>query len=204
MEKYVVTIARQFGSLGRPIAKRLSEILGIEYYDRAIVDAAVKKTGLGIETVSNFEESAKQPWFHMKFPLGNFTTETQDQIFMVQEQMISNLAEKENCIVVGRCADYILRNHPNCINIYICASYEQRMINCVESLFMEPQAAKKMIYEVDKARDAYHFRYAHYLPQDHKDIIINSGFLGVDGTAEVLACIVKKKLQEMRKKDLAK
>lgn len=196
MEKYVITITRQFGSLGRPIAKKLSEKLGIEYYDRDIVDAVAKKTGLTVDVISNEEEAAKNNFFRMKFPLGT-TTARQDEIFRIQTQIISALADKENCIVVGRCSDYVLRGHERCVNIYIYAPYEERMKNCVDILHMDAATAKKMISDVDKARDYYHMRYAGYLPNDesHKDIMINSAFLGIEGTAEVLYEMVKKKLE---------
>lgn len=194
--KYVVTITRQFGSLGRPIAKKLSERLGINYYDRDIVDAAAKKTGYTIDDISDNEESAKNSFINMKFPLGT-TTAKQDEIFNVESGVIESLAEKESCIIVGRCSDYVLRGMDRCINIYIYATYEQRMKNCVDILHLAPQEAKKMIRDVDKAREYYHVRYAGYLPQDedHKDILINSGFLGIDGTADVLEYIIKKKLE---------
>lgn len=196
MEKYVITITRQFGSLGRPIARKLSEKLGIEYYDRDIVDAVAKKTGLTVDVISNEEEVAKNNFFRMKFPLGT-TTARQDEIFRTQAQIISSLADKENCIVVGRCSDYVLRGHERCVNIYIYAPYEERMKNCVDILHLDPATAKKMISDVDKARDYYHMRYAGYLPNDesHKDIMINSAFLGIEGTADVLYEMVKKKLE---------
>ena len=83
------------------------------------------------------------------------------------------------------------------MNIYIYAEMDQRMKNCVNILHLEPQTAKRMIRDVDKARDSYHIRYAGYYPNDenHQDIMIDSGFLGVDGTAEALEAIVRKKLE---------
>ncbi len=195
-QKYAITITRQFGSLGRPIARRLSEKLGIEYYDRDIVDEVAKKTGLSVSEISDIEESAKNGFISMKFPLGSSTTAKQNEIFAVQSQIISELADKESCIIVGRCSDYVLRGHDRLINIYIYAPYEQRMKNCVDTLHLSPQDAKKMISDVDKARELYHARYAGYLPQDeaHKDILINSAFLGVEGTADVLEYLIRKKL----------
>lgn len=195
-KKYAITITRQFGSLGRPIARRLSERLGIEYYDRDIVDEVAKKTGYSVTEISDIEESAKNGFMNMKFPLGTSTTAKQDEIFAMQSQIISTIADKESCIIVGRCSDYVLRGHENLINIYIYAPYEQRMKNCVDTLKLAPQTAKKMINEVDKAREYYHVRYAGYLPQDenHKDILINSGFLGIEQTAEVLEYMIRKKL----------
>ena len=113
MNNYVITINRQFGSLGRPIARKMSEMLDIEYYDRDIVDSVAKEMDLPVSVVSDEEETAKSNYFSMKFPLGNGTTAMQQDIFEAQRRIISNLADRENCIIVGRCSDYILRNHPS-------------------------------------------------------------------------------------------
>ncbi len=197
MEKYVVTITRQFGSLGRSIASKMGEILGVEFYDRDLVDAAAKKMKLPISTVSKGEESAGNDFFKMIFPLGNNKTEMQDEIFAIQKKMILDLADKESCIIVGRCSDYILKDYPNHINIYIYAPYENRFQNCINILNMKCEEAKSMIREVDKARRQYHLRYAKYAPEnlEAKNILIDSSSLGVDGTAEYLAELVKRKFQ---------
>ena len=199
MENYVVTITRQFGSLGRPIAKRMSELLGIEYFDRDIVDQAAEKLKLPVSVVDQEEERASKqvasPFSRMMFPLGKGTTNTQNKIFEAQENIIKFLAEKNNCIIVGRCADFILSDVENSMHIYIYASYEARLKHCIEDLNMDEAAARRMIKSVDEARDSYHMQYAGYLPDDkrHKDILIDSSLFGVEGTAEYLAEAVKKK-----------
>ena len=199
MGKYVVTITRQFGSLGRPIAKKMSDILGIEYYDRDIVDQAAKKLQLPVSVVDQEEERAiKQavnPFSRMMFPLGKGTSSTQDKIFEAQKNIIQFLAEKDNCIIVGRCSDFILSEVENGIHVYIYASYEARLKHCITELGMEEAEARRMIKSVDEARDSYHMQYAGYLPDDkrHKDIMIDSSLFGVEGTAQFLAEAVKKK-----------
>lgn len=194
-DKFVVTIARQFGSLGRPIARKVSEELGIEYYDRDIVDLAAKQLNLPVSTISNVEENAKSAFFNMSYPLGMATTEIQDSIFAAQSKIITALAEKKSCIIVGRCSDYILKENKNIINIFIYASYASRLRNCVENLNMQPAEAKKMIADVDKAREAYHRHYCGYsmADKDYKHVIIDSSLLGVDGTCDILVEIIKKK-----------
>lgn len=196
MEGYTVTITRQFGSMGRPIAKRMSELLGIEYYDRDIVEKAAEELNLSVPFISNEEETANA-FFHMKYPLGQGTSQIQDQIFSAQKSIILNLVEKGSCIIVGRCADAILASRDRCLNIYIYAPYEARMDNCVHSLHMNPETAKRMIHEVDKARCAYHKHYAGYAPDDvnHRDILLNSALLGQEGSAELLAGLVRKKFE---------
>lgn len=194
-KRYIITITRQFGSLGRPIAREMSEILGIEYYDRDIVEATSKKMNLAVSTISKHEEQYSNNLFSMLLPLGSDSITKQDEIYNVQKGIIRELAEKESCIIVGRCADYIFRDNRNTINIYIYAPIEARYKNCVEVLGMKPEEATKMIYKVDKARTAYHKRYAKYAPgdPDSKQIMIDSSLLGVKGTAEVLCDIVKRK-----------
>ena len=93
MQKYVISISRQFGSLGRPIAKKLAELLEIEYYDRDIVEEASKVHNIPLKEASNLEESAK--YLFMSFPLGSGTTATQDALFKTESEMIKKLAVKE-------------------------------------------------------------------------------------------------------------
>lgn len=200
--RYVITITRQFGSMGRPIAKRMAEMLGIEYYDRDLVDQAAEKLNLPVSVINEVEEKAnslaKNPFFRMASPLGSGTTTTQDKIFEAQQNIIKFLAEKETCIIVGRCADFTLSEMENAIHIYIYASYEARLEHCIKDLGMEETEARRMMAAVDKARESYHVNFTGYTPDDksHKDILIDSSLLGVEGTAEYLVELVKKKFGE--------
>lgn len=200
--RYVITITRQFGSMGRPIARRMAEMLGIEYYDRDLVDQAAEKLNLPVSVINEVEEKAnslaKNPFFRMASPLGSGTTATQDKIFEAQQNIIKFLAEKETCVIVGRCADFTLSEMENAIHIYIYASYEARLEHCIKDLGMEEDEARRMMAAVDKARESYHMNFTGYAPDDkcHKDILIDSSLLGVEGTAEYLVELVKKKFGE--------
>lgn len=200
--RYVITITRQFGSMGRPIARRMAEMLGIEYYDRDLVDQAAEKLNLPVSVINEVEEKAnslaKSPFFRMASPLGSGTTATQDKIFEAQQNIIKFLAEKETCVIVGRCADFTLSEMENAIHIYIYASYEARLEHCIKDLGMEEDEARRMMAAVDKARESYHMNFTGYAPDDkcHKDILIDSSLLGVEGTAEYLVELVKKKFGE--------
>lgn len=195
MEKYTVTIARQFGSMGRPIARALSERLGIEFYDRDIVEKVAKQLNMPVSRISETEEKSHHYLFSSMFPLGTDEEYIQDMIFDVQKDIILDLAQKSSCIIVGRCSDYLLQNEKNTINIFIYAPYARRLENCVRNLDMTEEQAKKMIMHVDKARNIYHKRYAGYLPSDpkYKHLMIDSSLLGVEGTAEMIAQVVKAK-----------
>lgn len=199
---YVVTLNRQFGSLGRPIARRMAEILDINYYDRDIVERTASSLNLSVSTISAVEEYATSRFSFMCYPLGDQSPEVQDQIYKVQEKIIRDLAAKESCIIVGRCADYILKDFENRIDIYIVAPYQDRYDNCIHQLYMEPKEAKYMMKTVDKARDVYHKKYSGYLLGDyrHKDVILNSSLLGVEGTAQYLSDLVIKKF-DLKKKE---
>lgn len=193
-EKYVITITRQFGSQGRPIAKKLAERLGWDYYDRDIVDMAAKKLNMAVSEVGELEEAVKGRFFGMKYPLGMGTSDVQDKIFEQQAKIIKDLASKNgSCIIVGRCSDYILREFPNCLHIYIYAPYEKRYEVCLNDFKMQPVEAKKMLLEVDKARERYHKQYAGYLPSDdrYKNLMIDSSVLGLEGTVDLLEQYIK-------------
>jgi len=193
MENYVVTISRQFASFGRSIAQKLSEELSVEFYDRDIVEATAKRMGLPIPVISNEEESAYPTFFRRKYPLGMGDANLQDEIFNVQSNIIRDIAQRESCIIVGRCAGYILRDHPRILNVYVYAPVEQRLKNCVEVLQMDFKTAKQMIKEVDKARENYRRRYCPGVKTayDGYDIMIDSSKFGIEGTAKILADIVR-------------
>lgn len=195
MEKFNVTISRQFGSLGRPIGMKLAELLNVEFYDRDIVEEAAKQMNLPLSEVSKQEERERAGFFYMRYPLGGSSLEIKERVHEVQNKIILELAQKGSCVIVGRCSDYILRNEKNHVNFFIYAPYEARLANCINDLGMKESEAVKMIVEVDKARDAYHKRYTRFSQKDLKynQVMVDSSMLGVDGTAEILADVVKKK-----------
>lgn len=195
MENYIITISRQFGSLGRPIAKEMAKLMNIEYYDRYIVGKAASNLEVDISEVENVEESASQRLKNMKFPFAKNTTEMQDSIFESQKKIIQELAEKESCIIVGRCSDYILRNYKNHLSIYIYAPYYERLRNCIDTLQLSPDEAKKTLDAVDESRELYYQHYAHCSMQDPslKSLMVDSSILGVEGTAEMLVEFAKKR-----------
>ena len=189
---YYVNINRQFGSLGRPIAKALAEDLGIEYYDRDIIEQTAKKMGIPLKEASDVEETWASPWERMAHPLGGGNAQVQDKLFAVEQAVILKMAAEGSAIFVGRCADFILRDR-KCLNVFIYAPKEKRYLNCVNSLGMDPAEARKMMEQVDKARNLYWQRYAHHLPSDTESnqLMIDSSLFGVKGTAKLLADIVR-------------
>lgn len=194
-EHCVITVTRQFGSLGRPIARKVAEKLEIPFYDRDLVDQAAAQLGLPISYISQNEEAAGGRYFRMKYPLGTASRAEQDKIYEVQSDLIRSIASKGPCVIVGRCADYVLRDFTNIFSVFIFAPLEERVKNCVETLGMDPQTALSMVLEVDQAREKYHQRYGDY-GQDgllHKDLLLNSSCFGIDRTAEIIAGLVEQK-----------
>ena len=193
MKQYVITISRQFGSLGRTIAQHLSEILQIEFYDRDIVEETAKRMGLPVSVISDKEENPNTAFFKRQYPLGMGIGSMQDEIFSIQENIIRDLAQKESCIIVGRCADSILMDMENHLNVYIYAPLEARLRNCTDTLKMDEKTARKMIREVDRARTLYHRRYCpEYVDAStNKDIMLDSSRFGADGTVRLLAGLVR-------------
>lgn len=194
MEKFTITITRQFGSMGRTIAKELAEELGVEFYDRDIVEEVSRQFKLPVSQISDSEEKANYRFWSRMFPLGTDEEYIQNIIFDVQKDIILDLAKKSSCIIVGRCSDAILENRENTMNIYIYAPVSKRLENCVSRLGMNESEAKRTIIRVDKARNAYHKKYAGFLPNDpeHKQLMIDSSLLGPEETAHWIAELARR------------
>ena len=158
MGNFVITINRDFGSLGRPIAKRLAELLGIEYYDRDIVEATAKKLHQPVSVISEAEERKASGFFSMLFPLGRDTAPHQRTLFETQAAFIQEVASKQSCIIVGRCADYVLRDDPNValVNLFVHAPMAARIRRESTRTNTTPAEAEKRIRQVDKERAAYY------------------------------------------------
>lgn len=192
---YVITISRQFGSMGRSIAQQLSRELGIEFLDRDIVEETSKRMGLPVSIISDEEESHKGKFFRRAYPLGIGLPSLKNDIFEVQKNIIRDFAGKNSCIIVGRCAEYVLSDFEQKLSVYIYASDEKRLENCVQKLEMDEKTARKTMREVDIARENYHKMYIpdYHSPFDGKDLCINSGTFGIDGTVKMICDAIKEK-----------
>ena len=124
---------------------------------------------------------------------GSRASEMQNRIFQTQETIIRRLAAEGSCILVGRCADFILADEPDAMHIYIYAAYADRLRHCMRWKDVDEDAARRLIRERDEERSAYHLNFAGYTPDDkaHKDLLISSSLLGTEGTALLLADAVR-------------
>ena len=197
MEQYVITISRQFGSMGRSIARELSEILGIEFLDRDIVEATAKRMGLPVSVISDEEESMKSTFFRRQYPLGMGMSSLKDEIFLTQKNIIRDFAAKGSCIIVGRCADYILREHPRCANVFISASKEDRIARLCAMHHIDAEAAEEMIEKADKRRSEYYnyYSYKTWGAAATYHLCVDSSSLGIEETVRFVEEFVAKKLQ---------
>jgi cytidylate kinase len=195
MAHYVVTISRQFASMGRTIGLKMASNLGIELYDRDIVKHTAERLGLEKGEVSHYDEkTGKRSFFLRDTYLFDFSVyDIHRNVFEVEKNIIQDFAKKESCIIVGRCADSILRDMPNVLNIFIYAPIEERLKNCVEQLGMDETSALEKIRKVDDARSAYRHKFCPECVSEFNDrhIMIDSSKFGVEGTANILTEIVK-------------
>ncbi len=193
MNTYVVTIAREFGSLGRTIGKRLSQELEIGYYDRELLEEAADIMNTNVESLADYDEKLKNRLTKALYPMGLDSTLIQTKLFETQKMKILDIADRESCVIVGRCANHILREHQNVLKVFVYAPYEERMKNCTRELNLDPEEAKRMIRSVDKARQLYHEYYTNekYKEIESYDILINSSLLGVEGTVALIKDLVK-------------
>ena len=195
MSNYVVTITRQFASMGRTIGLKMASNLNIELLDRDIVKEAAKRLGLGKGEISHYDETpGKDSFFLRKTYLFDFSVyNLHDNVFKIQKNIIEDYANKESCIIVGRCADSILAHRDNVLNICIYAPFEARLENCITKLNMDKKSALEKIKQVDAARGAYRKRYCPDCVTEYDDrhIMIDSSYFGIEKTASILTNIVK-------------
>lgn len=199
MEKYVITISRQFGSFGSLVARALSKQLGIEFMDRDIVEETAKRMNTSVKEISRKEEDIRSKFSYHLYPFGVGTTDMEDEIFLVQENIIQDFAKKDSCIIVGRCGAYYLRNEPRLLRVYVYAPYEVRVKNCIDYFGMNEKEAVKAVHEADKARESYHRKYIPNFPgnTEYSDLCINSACYSIEEAAELIQHAAKLKFGDI-------
>lgn len=188
MEKYAITISRQFASMGRSIAQELSHRMGIQFLDRDIVEETSKRMNLSVPKISQEEESIGSKFSYRMYPLGIGVPSVKDEIFQVQKNIIQDFAKKESCIIVGRCGSYCLKDHPRVLKVFVYAPKAVRVRNCIESLNMKEKEAVRTIMEVDSARENYHRLYipGYVNATLDSDLCINSGSYSIEEAAALI------------------
>ena len=199
MTKRIITISREFGSGGRFIGEEVAKKLGIAYYDKNIINEIAEKSGLSPEYIQeNAELSPKKGLFAYAFAGRDVTGKSvEDLVYEAQRKVILELAEKESCVIIGRNADYILKDTEGIqlVRAFIYAPNDVRVHNIMESHNLSEKDAKLLLDEKDKR---YHKRHlaltgSNRGDRHNRDILINSDFLGIQGTAEYLEDLIAKK-----------
>jgi len=196
MQHFVITIGREFGSKGKAIAEILGKMLNINVYEKELVELAAKRNQVSLAKYLEVDEimSKKSVSF---FSIGNSKQlKLARTLFDTQAEIIKELAEKESCIFVGRCANYVLRERTDCINIYITSPYGARYNNLLNECEMTFEATERMIMEMDSSRKNYYkfvTNQENRLQAKNNHVVIDSSLLGTKATAEVLYDIVSRK-----------
>lgn len=189
----VITISREYGSGGRYIGRLIADKLGIKFYDKDIIEKVAEQTGLTEEYIEQNEEKRKK---FANFGNGYYNNSSNsDDLFFKESELIKEFAEKESCVIIGRCANFILKDRNDIIRVFIYSDMNSKMKRATEIYGLDIKKAEKEIKRINKLR-ANHYKY--YTEQDWKDndnydICINSDTLGVEKSAELICEIVREK-----------
>lgn len=195
----VVTIGRCFGSNGRRIGEKLANDLGIHFYDRNLIERAAKESGIDWKTMGQADE--KLIGRVIKFAPGfDFIQDNpNEKIYRAQAETIRKIVKSgESCVIVGRGADYVLRNRPEVLKVYIYAPYFLRVETVMERYHFSREEAENVVRYMDKTRKNYYeyFTDNNWDQKEGKDLLIDSSEFGVDGTAGLLKAAVECKMKK--------
>ena len=194
--KYVITISRQYGSGGRFIARELAKRLGIAFYDQDLLTLASEEFGMSKSIFENYDEK-KDSFFSGIVPAGyGFDMSMGQKVFLAQFDTIRHLAEKESCVIVGRCADYILRDFPNVVTVFVHAPLESRIKRAVEYYNIPEAKAKDRIIKMDKQRKSYYNFYSDkgWARADTYDLCLTSD-IGIQESVDAIKTFAERKLK---------
>lgn len=188
MKNRILTISREFGSGGRTIGKMAAKELGIPCYDSELIRKIAEESGFDETYVKNAEETAPAGFKALAFSTRAFGPTNDDYLWDIQRKVILELAEKGPCVIVGRCADYILRDQADCLTAFIHASLEFRAERIVKVYGEREESPEQRIKDKDKRRAAYHRFYTDMKWGYAKNyqVSLDSGKLGLERCAEIL------------------
>ncbi|MDO4541826.1 MAG: cytidylate kinase-like family protein [Bacillota bacterium] len=202
MANTIITLGREFGSGGRMIGKVVAEELGFTFYDKEIITKAAEASGMDKELLEKNDENIKGSIFH-NFTLGLYNAANtfaemsdislNDRAFLIQSDIIKDIAKRENAVIVGRCADYVLRDFHNCFNVFIFAPIESRIERAANEYGMNRKNLKETITKMDRRRSSY---YNYYTGKKWGKAIsyhmsLDSGKLGIEKCVKIIKEMVK-------------
>ena len=200
-DNFAVTIAREYGSGGREIGEKVAELLGFKFVDRELVTLASEESGFHTDVIEKIDEKATNSLLytlamgsniygapHVNY---NVNVPLNDKLFMHQSDIIKSLVDEDNCVIVGRCADYVLSEHKNRISVFLYGDMDckiKRVIERHDDIKTEEEA-KKLIEKTDKRRMNYYNFYTgkRWGRFENYHLAINTSVLGIEGTARVIA-----------------
>ena len=213
--KKIITISREFCSGGHEIAELLSKTLDVPFYDRELIELASQQSGLSPEFIKSNEQKISSGLMYNLLLSSSCTVPSSngmsngisakptlplpDQVFNAQRAVILELAKKGPCIILGRCADYILNhcdeiNKEDLLNVFVYAPFEDRVQRYMKQEGVDRNTAEKEIKRMDKYRTNHYSTFTEQTwgKREYYDLLINSSLLGIDATAQLIADIVKK------------
>ena len=199
----VITISRQFGSGGREIGKKLADKLGIKFYDKELISLAAKESGMSPEIFEKVDEKATNSLLYAlsmgAVTIGNNfsivpNVPMNDRLFLLQHDIIKKISA-DPCVIVGRCADYVLKDRTDCVKVFIYADLQNRIEYAVKVHDVPREKAASVIQKTDKSRANYYNYYSTGKWGDTKnyDLCINSGSLGSDKCVELIEFYLKQR-----------
>ena len=190
----IITVSREFESLGSEIAQAVAAKLHIPYVDKYLITESAQKSGFSVDHIeardevlaSRFEFSQAQAYH--QYGLGDHPYTTNEQVAHSQFDIIRELAEEGPCVIVGRCADFVLKDRDDVLDVFIRAGEAARVKNAMERLGLEEKEARKMVKKTDKARQNYYEHYTgrNWYDPDNYHLSLNSDRLGVDACVELI------------------
>jgi cytidylate kinase len=197
----VITIGREFGSGGRQVGERLANELGVAFYDKSLIHLAVTKSGLDPITIEKAEEEATSK-FLFNLAIGGYVAAgvfsqvnvpISDQIFFAQSKAIQELADQGGCVIIGRCANHVLRDLPNLVRVFVYGETKDKLRRIVEEYGVAREDAEATMAKVDKGRANY---YEHYTDEKwgivkSYDLAINTSFTGIGGAVRIIRAMIE-------------
>ena len=188
----IITISRQYGSGGRIVGKKLADALGVPFYDNELINLAAEKTGLSKEC---FKEAENTSTGNLLFSITSLASgmdscglPLSEKIFLVQSQVIKEVAEEGSCVIVGRSANYVLSENPNCINVFLQADLKDRVERAVRHYDLPEKNAEAAVIKTDKRRANYYnyFTGGKWGKAENYDLILNTSRLDLEHVVEVI------------------
>lgn len=198
MDKLIINVGRQFGSGGKQVALRLGKMLGINVYDNELISKAAESSGFSKDLFKAKDERRSLFSFSSFFSSQGFGQPenyvNENRLFKIQSSVIKDIAEKESAVIIGRCADYILRDRGCTLDVFICAPLESRKKRVSERLGISLDKAEELIAKTDRKRETYYnyFTFGNWGVASNYDLCIDSTILDIDGTAEYIIDFAKR------------